>query len=152
MVLAGAVVAGGVGAAVVAVGDSVGLAVGGFVAEADALMVLAGAVVAGGVGAAVVAVGDSVGLAVGGFVAEPEALMVLAGGVVTPSLSTVKAARRIEVAPYDHLRTAVIVCGPSTSVAVSKGCAEPSLAVPPKSNAGTRSVRTGDLDCRGSSR
>ena len=54
--------------------------------------------------------------------------------------------------PYDHFRTAVIVCGPSASVAVSKGRAEPSLAVPPKSKGGLNSVRMGDVDRRGSSR
>jgi hypothetical protein len=159
----GGVVAVGVGAVVVAVGETVGLevdadgdavavVVGGFVAEADALVVLGGGVVTVGVGVAVVAVGVTVALAVGGFVAEADALIVLVGGVVAPSLSTVKVARRMELTPYDHLRTAVIVCGPSASVAVSKGCAEPSLAVPPKSKGDTRSVRTGDPDCRGSSR
>jgi len=90
--------------------------------------------------------------AVGGFVAEADALMVLGGGVVAPSLSTVKVARRMELAPYDHLRTAVILCRPSTSFAVSKGIADPSLAVPAKSKGGTTSVRTGVLDCHESSR
>jgi hypothetical protein len=90
--------------------------------------------------------------AVGGFVAEADALVVLVGGVVTPSLSTVKAARRMDLAPYDHFRTAVMVCRPSMSFAVSKGRAEPSLAVPPKSKGGTTSVRTGALDCHESSR
>ena len=90
--------------------------------------------------------------AVGGFVAEGDALVVLGGGVVATSLSTVKVARRTEVAPYDHFRTAVIVCRPSASVAVSKGCAEPSLAVPAKSKGGMRSVRTGVLDRHESSR
>jgi hypothetical protein len=162
---AGGGVAVGVGVAVGEVGDAVALAVGGFVAEADALMVLAGGVVVVGVGAAVVAVGDTVAVgvgvaveavpeadAVGGFVAEADALMVLGGGVVAPSLSTVKVARRMEVLPRDHLRTAVMVCGPSSSVAVSKGCAEPSLAVPPKSKGANLSVRTGALDCHESSR
>jgi hypothetical protein len=170
---AGGVVAVGVGVAVVAVGDAVALedAVADWDAEAVAewLAVLDAEAVAEWL-----AVLDAEGVAewlaeldgeadadvetvpeadaVGGVVAEADALMVLAGGVVAPSLSTVKAARRMELAPYDHLRTAVIVCRPSTSFAVSKGCAEPSLAVPPKSKGGTTSVRTGALDRHESSR
>ena len=90
---------------------------------------------------------------VGGLVAVAEAVVVLAVGVgVTPSLSTVKAARRMELARCDHFRTAVIVCRPSASFAVSKGFAEPSLAVPAKSKGGPTSVRTGVLDCHESSR
>jgi hypothetical protein len=62
---------------------------------------------------------------VGGLVAVAEAVVVLAVGVgVTPSLSTVKAARRMELARCDHFRTAVIVCRPSASFAVSKARAE----------------------------
>jgi hypothetical protein len=134
-----------VGVAVVAVGVTVGVWVG-------VAVVAVGVTVGVWVGVAVVAVGDTVGLAVGGFVGEADALVVFVGGVVAPPLSTVKAARRTERPPYDHLRTAVIVCGPSTSVAVSNGYAEPSLAVPAKSKGGTTSVRTGDLDCLESSR
>jgi len=88
---------------------------------------------------------------VGGLVAVAEVVVVVGVGV-TPSLSTVKAARRMELAPSDHVRTAVIVCGPPTSFAVSKGFAEPSLAVPAKSKGGMSSVRTGVLDCHESSR
>jgi hypothetical protein len=158
---AGGVVAVGVGVAVVAVGDAVALedAVADWDAEAVAewLAVLDSEAVAEWLAelddeadADVEAVPEAD--AVGGFVAEADALMVLTGGVVAPSLSTVKAARRMELAPYDHLRTAVIVCRPSTSFAVSKGRAEPSFAVPPKSKGGTTSVRTGALDRHESSR
>jgi hypothetical protein len=114
-----------------------------------------GGVVAVGVGVAVVAVGNTVGLEADAdveAVADAVALMVLGGGVVATSLSTVKVARRMEVAPCDHVRTAVIVCRPSPSFAVSKGRAEPSLAVPAKSKGGTNSVRTGVLECHESSR
>jgi hypothetical protein len=91
----------------------------------------------------------------GGFVAEADALVVLVGGVA-PLLSIVKVARRTELARYghalcDHIRTAVIVCCPSGSLVVSKGRAEPSRAVPPKSNGGTTSVRTGRRFCHESS-
>jgi hypothetical protein len=127
-----------VGEAVVAVGDTVALEVA--VADCDVeavaewLAVLEGDVV-------------------GDLVAVAEGVAVLGVGVgVTPSLSTVKAARRMEVAPCDHFRTAVIVCGPSRSFAVSKGFAEPSLAVPAKSKGRLTSVRTGVLDCHESSR
>lgn len=89
---------------------------------------------------------------VGGFVAEADALVVLVGGIVAPSLSTVKVARRMVLARYDHLRTAMMVCVPSPRLAVSKGRAEPSLAVPPRSKGGTHSVRTGSLLCQESSR
>jgi len=88
----------------------------------------------------------------GDFVTEADALFVPEGGVVTPSLSTVNVARRMDFARYDHFRTAVIVCRPSASFAVSNGRAEPSLAVPPKSKGGATSVRTGVLDCHESSR
>ena len=86
------------------------------------------------------------------FVADGDALMVLAGGVVTPSLSTVKVARRNETAPCDHFKTAVIVCRPSASLPVSNGRAEPSLAVPLKSKGGTESVRTDARDRHESSK
>jgi hypothetical protein len=123
----------------------------------------AGGVVAVGVGVAVVAVGDTVGLeadadgdavvdVVGGLVAEADGLVVLGGGVAATSLSTVKVARRTEVARCDHVRTAVIRCRPSTSFAVSKGIADPSLAVPAKSKGALNSVRTGVPDFDESSR
>jgi len=89
---------------------------------------------------------------VGGLVAVAEAVVVLVGVGVKTSLSTVKAARRMELARCDHFRTAVIVCRPSASFAVSKARAEPPLAVPPKSKGGATSVRTGALDCHESSR
>jgi hypothetical protein len=88
----------------------------------------------------------------GDFVAEADALLVPPGGVVTPPLLTVNVARRMDFARYDHFRTAVIVCGPSVSFAVSKGRAVPSLAVPPRSKGCTTSVRTGFLDRHESSR
>jgi hypothetical protein len=152
----GGVVAGRV---VVAVGDTVALAdavavrvgvavvaVGDFVALEDAVAEWDAEAVAEWV--AVLEVGDD-----GGLVAGAEAVVVLVVGVgVTPSLSTVKAARRMEVAPRDHVRTAIILCGPSASFAVSKGFAEPSLAVPARSKGGATSVRMGVLDFHESSR
>jgi hypothetical protein len=147
---AGGVVAVGVGVAVVAVGDTVALedAVADWDVEAVAEWLAVLDDEADADVEAVLEVDD-----VGGLVAVAEAVVVLVVGVgVTPSLSTVKAARRMEVARYDHVRTAVIVCGPPTSFAVSKGFAEPSLAVPAKSKGGTTSVRTGVPDCHVSSR
>ena len=157
----------GVAVAVV-VGDAVGVRVGVAVAVGDTVaewlgvaVVAVGVAVAVRVGVAVVAVGVTVGVVadadgvadvVGGFVTEGDALMVLGGGVVAPSLSTVKVARRMEVPRCDHVRTAVIACRPSTSFSVSKGRADPSLAVPAKSKGGTNSVRTGSLDFQESSR
>jgi hypothetical protein len=91
----------------------------------------------------------------GGFVAVAGAdpLVVLAVGAgVTLSLSMVKAPRRLEVVPSRQVKTALIVCDPSTNFVVSYGRAVPSLAVPARSNGGTLSVRTGALLCRQSSR
>jgi hypothetical protein len=89
----------------------------------------------------------------GGLVAVGEAVAVLVVGVgVMPWLSTVKLARRMEVPPDRHVRTAVIVCRPSPSLAVSKGFAEPSLDVPAKSKGRAWSVRTGVPDFHDSSR
>ena len=93
---------------------SMEVVVGGRVVAVGGTDVLEGAVADGDVEAVVEA--D----AVGGFVAEVDALLVLGGGVVAISLSTVKVARRIEVAPCRHFRTAVILCRPSASFAVSK--------------------------------
>jgi hypothetical protein len=144
-------------------GDAVAEAVGVFVAEADGLTVLGGGVVTVGIELAVVAVGvtvgveadpdgDAVGDVVGDVVVEVDGLTVLGGSVVATSLSTVKVARRTEVLRCDHVRTAVIVCRPSARFAVSKGMADPSLAVPAKSKGAPNSVRTGVLDCDESSR
>jgi hypothetical protein len=91
----------------------------------------------------------------GGFVAVAEAdpLVVLAVGAgITPSLSTVKAARRLVALPFRQVKTTLIVCDPSPSFVVSYGCAVPSLAVPARSNGGTHSVRVGVLFCHPSSR
>jgi len=83
----------------------------------------------------------------GGFVAvaKAEPLVVAVGAGVTPSLSTVKAARRLEVLPPRQVKTILIVCDPSTSFVVSYGRAAPSVAVPARSNGGTHSVRVGVL-------
>jgi hypothetical protein len=89
----------------------------------------------------------------GGFVAEADPLLVLAVGAgVALSLSTVKVARRLEVLPFRHVKTTLIVCDPSTSFVVSYGRALPFLAVPARSNGRTLSVRAGALSCRQSSR
>jgi hypothetical protein len=90
----------------------------------------------------------------GGFVAVAEAdpLVVLAVGAgVTLSLSTVKAARRLEAVPSRQVKTTLIVCDPSTSFVVSYWRAVRSLAVPARSNGGTLSVRAGALVCHQSS-
>jgi len=119
------------------------------------VVVMVGDAVAVGVGGAVVVVEDDAVAeadAVGGAVAEGDALVVLGRGMVLTGLPTVKVARRTEVAPCAHFRTAVIVCRPGTSSWVSKGWAEPSLAVPAKSKGGTNSVRTGLPARRESSR
>jgi hypothetical protein len=135
------------------VAEGVGVAV---VVLGDAVVVLGDAVVA--VGEAVVFEGDAEDVVVGevdvvgDLVAEGDALVVLGDGVGSVWLSTVKVARRTEVRPRDHFRTAVIVCCPSASVAVSKGRAEPSLAVPAKSNGGRNSVRTSVRVCQESPR
>jgi hypothetical protein len=89
----------------------------------------------------------------GGSVAEADPLVVLVVGAgVTPSLSTMKAARRLEALPFRQVKTTLIVCDPSASFVVSYGRAVPSLAVPPRSNGGTHSVRMGVLFCHPSSR
>ena len=143
-------------------GDAVADAVGVFVTEADGLTVLGGRVVGVGVGLAVVADGvtvgveadpdgDAVGDAVVDLVGEADGLTVL-GGAVGVAWSTVNVARRTEVLRCDHVRTAVIVCRPSPRFAVSKGVADPSLAVPAKSKGAPNSVRKGVLDCDESSR
>jgi hypothetical protein len=148
----GGVVAVGVAVAV-AVAVGVGVRVGVAVAVGVTVGVRVGVAVGVGVTVGVaVAVGDTDGLFVGGLVVETDALGLLVGGVVVPSLSTVKSARRTEVPPYDHVSTAVMVCDPSASFVVSKGYAEPSLAVAAKSKGGRFSVRTGDPDLSESSR
>jgi hypothetical protein len=84
----------------------------------------------------------------GGLVAVAEAdplVVPPVGADVTPSLSTVKVARRLEVLPPRQVKTTLIVCDPSTSFVVSYERAEPSLAVPARSNGGTHSVRVGVL-------
>jgi hypothetical protein len=74
-------------------------------------------------------------------VAEADPLVVLAVGAgATFSLSTVKAARRLETVRFRQVNTTLIVCDPSASFVVSYGRAVPSLAVPARSNGGTHSV------------
>ena len=117
-----------VGACVV--GDAVGVAV----VVVGAALVVGGTVVVGAVGEAVfVAVGDAAVEVVGEAV----------GVAVAPPLATVKFPRRLDVLPFDHLSTALMVCDPSASFVVSYGNAVPSAAVPAKSNGGLVSVRTG---------
>ena len=65
------------------------------------------------------------------------------GVAVAPPLATVKFPRRLDVLPFDHVSTALMVCDPSASFVVSYGSAVPSAAVPAKSNGGSVSVRTG---------
>jgi hypothetical protein len=125
-VVGGAVVRGGVGAVVVAGAVAV---VGPVVAGA-----VVGAVV---VGAAVVdwLVGDAVlvGVCVGVGV-----------GLALP-LWTLKRPRRVEVVPFAHVMTTLMVWVPSASFAVLYGRAVPSVAVPAKSKGAFLSVRTGGL-------
>ncbi|HEY6666940.1 MAG TPA: hypothetical protein VI036_17585 [Propionibacteriaceae bacterium] len=126
-VVGGAVVRGGVGAVVVA----------GAVAVVGP--VVAGAVVVGAVvvGAVVVdwLVGDAVlvGVCVGVGV-----------GLALP-LWTLKRPRRVEVVPFAHVMTTLMVWVPSASFAVLYGRAVPSVAVPAKSKGAFLSVRTGGL-------
>jgi hypothetical protein len=102
-----------------------------------------GSVVVGAVVVGAVVVGDVV---VGDVVVGAEVVgALLVGGVVggvTPLL-TVKSARRLEMAPLDHVSTALILCTPSTSFVVSYGSAVPLAAVPAKSKGGILSVRVG---------
>ena len=99
---------------------------------------LVGASIGFGAGGAVV-VGGSVGVLVGVAVWRRRRCWVC----VAPLLETVKVPRRLEVAPSDHVMTALMVCDPSASFVVSYGIAEPSAAVPAKSYGGSVSVRTG---------
>jgi hypothetical protein len=101
--------------------------------------VVAGAVVVGAVvvGAVVVdwLVGDAVlvGVCVGVGV-----------GLALP-LWTLKRPRRVEVVPFAHVMTTLMVWVPSASFAVLYGRAVPSVAVPAKSKGAFLSVRTGGL-------
>jgi hypothetical protein len=125
-VVVGAVVVGAVAGAVVVGAVVVGAVVVGAVVVGA---VVVGAVVVGAVVVGAVVVGA---VAVGGVV-----------GVVTPSLLTVKSARRVAMAPLDHVSTALILCDPSTNLVVSYGSAMPLAAVPAKSKGGIVSVRVG---------
>jgi hypothetical protein len=105
----------------------------------------AGAAVVGG---AVVTVGFGAGgaVVVGGSVGVVVAVALGGGGVlgvVAPLLATVKVPRRLVVVPSDHVMTVLMLCDPSASFVVSYAVAEPSAAVPAKSNGGSVSVRTG---------
>jgi hypothetical protein len=79
-------------------------------------VVVVGADVVGAVvvGAAVVAVGVS-----GAGVVVVEVGRGAVGVVVTPLLSILKSARRLEVAPFDHLSTTLMLGDPSASFVVS---------------------------------
>jgi hypothetical protein len=110
-----------------------GGAVGVALVVVGAAVVVGGTVVVGAVGEAVfVAVGDAGVEVVGEAVGVP----------VAPPLAIVNVPRRLDVLPFDHVSTALMVCDPSASFVVSYGSAVPSAAVPAKSNGGLVSVRT----------
>jgi hypothetical protein len=83
-------------------------------------VVVAGAVVAaGGAGAVVVVVGDGAVVIVA--VGDGAVVIVAVGAVVdaaATALAAVKSARRLEVVPFDHVRTAWMLCNPSASLVV----------------------------------
>ena len=93
-----------------------------------------GAVVAGAVVGAVVA-----GAVVG------DAVVVGAGVGFTPPLWTLKRPRRVDVLPFAHVITTLMVWVPSGSFAVLYGRAVPSVLVPARSNGAFLSVRTRGL-------
>jgi hypothetical protein len=143
-----------VGVAVVVVeADAVGVvadpAVVVIVGAADAVVVDFGVdatVVVIGAGAAVEVVGAGAAVA---LVGADAAVLVVVGegvGVVTGSfLPTLKRPRRVEVVPSADVITALMVCVPLASFAVSYGRALPSAVVPAKSKGAFLSVRTGRL-------
>jgi hypothetical protein len=139
-VVGGAVVGGG-GGAVVVVGPVVAgaVVVGAVVVGAVVVgAVVVGAVVVGAVVVGAVVVGALVGAAVVvGCVGE--------GVGFTPPLWTLKRPLRVEVVPFAHVMTALMVWVPSASFAVLYGRAVPSAAVPAKSKGAFLSVRTGGL-------
>jgi len=129
--LAVAVGADVVGGAVVVVGGAGAVVVAGPVVAGAVVVgaVVVGAVVVGALVGDAVVVGVGVGVDVG----------------LTLPLWTLKRPRRVEVVPFAHVITTLMVWVPSASFAVLYGRAVPSVLVPARSKGAFLSVRTGGL-------